>query len=263
MEKDSLLSSIPRSFHDHIIYQNVYNNWGAGRILLYVVVLLTLITIPLSIKAQFGWNDYMNHTASYILEGFPEITITNGKISCTEDLPYLIAIDSTMTFIVDTSGIYTSESGAPGQILLTNNWISIVKKNGGVEKRELSTVEHFILNETKIKEWGKMISYLIIPGTLLLFALLPIIWHCLRALLFALIGKIIASIHGKVNEFGGLYKVAIMAGTPTLIIRRVTTLVGIKFFGLGFIIFVISCFFIWFAVTSLREKPFIPDIKSR
>lgn len=258
MEKRSLLSAISGSFYDSDLYQNVYSHWGAGRMLVYILLLLTLITIPFAVKTQISWNRFMKNTASALLEDFPEIHIQNGQISCTGELPFLLALDSTTTFIVDTTGLYSATEGEPGQILLTNGWISMVKKSGEVRQYELANVENFTISEEKIKEWGRLIGFLIIPLTLLSFVCFPGIGQFIRGFFFALIGMLVASLNDKLGEFGGLYKVALIAGTPTILISRLLSLMGVAFPGLGFVLFGVSCFYIWFGVTSLKNKPFLP-----
>ncbi|MCP4296536.1 MAG: DUF1189 domain-containing protein, partial [Proteobacteria bacterium] len=195
MEKRSLFSAITGSFHDSDLYQNVYSSWGAGRILIYVLFLLTLITVPMAIKSQISWNRYMNNTAFALLEDFPEITINQGQISCTGELPFLLALDSTTTFIVDTTGLYTPTEGEPGQILLTNGWVSMIKKSGEVRQYDLSNVENFTISEEKIKEWGRLISLLIIPMILLVFVCFPGIGQFIRGIFFSLIGMLVASLN--------------------------------------------------------------------
>lgn len=252
MENPSIFTAIIRVFYDRSLYKGIAREWGGGKTFLYTALMVLLVTIPTVISVQYHWNKFVEETGAEYIDKVPDITITNGKVSTSAELPYVVELDETFTFVIDTSGQYDVKTVEVGNfILLKNDWISVREADGSIEEYPLADVGDFSITSAQIHKWVDIINKFVAPVVLVIMFCSVLFWQFLRALFFTGIGFIIVSVRGNKVPFGRVYKVAIAAGMPTLMLSTVLNLTGLSFFGSGFLLFFVSCAFIGLAVTSI------------
>lgn len=251
MENPSLFSAIMRLTYDRSLYKAIGRKWGAGKLILFTFFIVLIVTVPSVLTTQLKWNSFIKSEGKEIIDQIPEITITNGHVSSSAELPFILDFDDELTFVIDTAGEFNVKTAEGRMILLNHNWLSIRDSNGSIDEYDLRSIESFSISSSKIYEWAGIVGKFLTPLLLLVVGFGSLIWQFVRALFFAVLGLIILSIKGEKVTFGRIYSVALIAGIPTLILSTVTGMIGVAIPGMGIVIFGVSCYYLWFGVTSL------------
>src|SRR5215470_9276887 len=154
MKRYSIFHPFVLSFFSKDLYRDVAHHWrGVG--FLYLLLLLTICWIPTAIKMGADFSKFANDEAPGILDQVPNISITKGEVSITEQMPYTIKSPKTgeTLAIIDTTGQTTVESSnAP--LLLTKTSL-MVRQNNRSESRvyNLSGVSQFLLTKERLYNW--------------------------------------------------------------------------------------------------------------
>ncbi len=96
------------SFYSGRLYVDVAKRWkGFG--ILYLLLVMSVATIPLSIRLIYDFNDYLNQNMIIPINKLPQLVIQNGEVQFNKPMPYLIKNDKGQVVdIIDTTGKITS-----------------------------------------------------------------------------------------------------------------------------------------------------------
>jgi len=225
MSKYNFFQAIPLSFFSGKLYRDVARNWG-GNAFLYLFFLLALTCIAFTYRAQVGLTAVYSQISEKIVPQIPVLTLDKGKLSTPEKRPYTITAPDSKELIavIDTSGQYTSVEQANAPILITEDSI-ITQKKDEVSIRKVpdftGVIEPHVV-DTAIK---KYIGY----GWIFIYVLVlfgAYIFRVLQALLYALVGRIIAAIFRVDLTYGQVLQLALVTITPTIIVTTLVYLFG-------------------------------------
>ena len=259
MKRYSILHPFALSFFSKELYNDVAHHWrGAG--FLYLLLLLTICWVPTCIKVAADFFKFANAEAPGIVDQVPNITITNGEVSISEQMPYTIKNpknDETLA-IIDTTGQTTVESSNV-PVLLTKTSLMIRQTNRSESRvYNLSGVKQFSLTKERLYSWLDL-AKTFLPIIIFPFMLLgSYVYRILQALLYAAIGLIFVSVLNSGLTYTALLRLSVIAITPVLILDTIRSLTGptIPFWWL--ICFLIAMGYLYFGVKSSTVQSAVP-----
>ena len=122
MKKFGFFQTLTGSFYNPKTYRDAVNS-SKGKTFAYLLFLVLLCTIPLILAIVTGLNNFMKDDGKFIVDQFPEITISNGIASMDEESPYFIKSKAGETlFVIDLSDSSSiNELQGSAKVLLTKN----------------------------------------------------------------------------------------------------------------------------------------------
>lgn len=92
------------SFYSSRLYVDVVKRWrGFG--ICYVLLLIAVVSIPLSVRMIYGFNQYFNEQMLSPIKQLPRLLVQNGEVTFDKPMPYLIKNKSgAVVAMVDTTG---------------------------------------------------------------------------------------------------------------------------------------------------------------
>lgn len=260
-----------QALYSKALYQRAYRQWrgkGFGYLFLLQAASLALFCLHFHIKTNQALLNELPKFSSQV----PRITIEHGKASIDAEQPYLLTETDTPAKIpfavLDTTGKVKTLAeaqatyGSSVKLLLTET--ELVMQNNPREQRifQLKEVrEKFVIDRNKITEWSKLFVTLFAPGMFLLG--LPFIYlgRLILGLLYALAGLVQAHVLGREANFAGIYQVAILAMTPSILLNAATNLGMPEFPGFHFVCFIATIvYLVWGvdAATAPETEPGTP-----
>lgn len=254
MENPSLIKTFYRLFFDRSLYQGISKKWGAIKLIGFITLIVLFVSVSQTFFIQFQLNSFLEGDVNETIDNFPELTIKKGSVETDVEMPHVVELGEQFTFVIDTTNTYTVKNSSNGVVILSNGWLSVRNTTGRINEYDLSQIEELTINSEVLHGWINAFRTYFGPVMSVILLLSILSWQFVRALFFSIIGLIIASAMSTKVEFGKIYKVAIVAGVPTLLLATLLNIATLNFPGLGFIKFLVSCFYIWFAVSSLVES---------
>jgi hypothetical protein len=242
------------SFFSRNFYRDVGLNWN-GTGLAYLLLLLIICSVPYIVKVHLEVNNFIKSNAPAIIYQIPPIKIIKGEASTAEAETYrIISPDNKKVIaIIDTTGQTTSLEGTDAKVLLTKT--DLIYKHSDVETRtfNLKTVDNFSIDLKKIVIWlGLFDNYFAI----LLFPFLVMgffIYRALQLLIYGVIGLLFAKLCKADLTYKTLYRLAVMAVTPAIIVNTIFQTAGITFPMYGLVFFLIAMIYLFVAVKTVSS----------
>jgi hypothetical protein len=252
-QKYSAPHALYLSFFSQSFYQDVVNKWkGLG--FAYLAALLALCTIPAVLKVQADLSSFMHDEASLYIKQLPKITISKGSLSITEPQPYIIKDEKTGDpfMIIDTTGNVSSLEGSKAMVLLTKT--DLVIKRGASESRSfnLSDFSEDTISIDRSSASDFIDSFLeSFPVIFYPFALLfSFIFNSFRALLYSVIGLIVARIFMVKPDYKTILRLSMVSLTPSLLPGAILIIAGLNVPFWWFISFIIPVGYIVHAIRT-------------
>jgi hypothetical protein len=198
------------------VWRDVGRSWsGIGAF--YMLLLLALTWLPAFIRAQTGFNTFVQKEAPKLVNQVPKIQITNGVVSCDKPQPYVIKNPDTGVplIIIDTTGRTTQPPPNAPAMLLTNNKL-ITREQYQTKTYDLSKVQSFYMDNTTVMGWLEWIGKLIFPVGYPAIVLLDKGWRLLCMIVLAAIGSAFNS--NARLPFSALMRLAAIAMTPMILL---------------------------------------------
>lgn len=267
MKKYSCFQAMYMSFYSRDLYQDVAKNWGAS-VVLYLFILLAISWAVLVVKVQPAINTAFIGFANKIAPQIPPMTLDKGKLVTPEKRPYEIADPGKKVFaIIDTSGKYTSlcltdecqqsnldKNIAPvtTRILVTEDKIMYADtadtiKIQSLPKNLTMDIKPDVIQEKVIKFVGW--SWVIFFPVLLIFSFA---YRLIQSLLYAVIGKVFASLGNNVLTYTEVLKITIITLTPAIVLDTIFDWFNVSFHFEWLLYFIITMIYLIFALNANR-----------
>lgn len=199
------------------VWRDVGRSWG-GICFFYMLLLLALTWLPWFIKARITYNRFVATDAQSLVSQVPQITITNGVVSCDKPQPYTITEPKTgqPIVVIDTTGATTQPPPTPPAFLLTNNALITREQNNQSRTYDLSGIKSFYLDSSIVQGWLTKFGGWIFPVGYPLVLLWSILWRLGYMLVLGAIGM---AFNGRAKlTYAGVMRLAAIAMTPMLVI---------------------------------------------
>ncbi len=233
MRRYSLIHPLVLSFHSREVYQDVARHWrGLG--LSYLLMLLSLCTLPGVINMNSLFSDYINTEAPKIVRQIPPMTLSKGHLSVGAKVPYFIRDEESgkPLAIIDTGGTYKGLDGTPALILLTGTQL-LVRQEGSVAKVfDLAEIGDLSIDRRVafgfLDDMEDAFPFVLYPLALFFSTL----YHFSEALVFGAAGYWIARKAGIQLSFSSAARLAAVSATPAIVVGTGLSLAGAGY-GLG------------------------------
>lgn len=254
MKQYSYIHSLYFSFYSKSFYQNVARNWK-GLCFSYLLFILCLFWIPEVSRIHSEVSEFLSAEAPRYVKQVPIITISQGKVSIKEQVPYFINVPEKNTpfAIIDTSGQTTSLDKISALVLLTNSQLII--KNSSTESRafDLEGIDHLVIDQKVLYEWIETFDT-VFPIILFPFILLySFLYHVIQILLIAGIGILFAKKFQATLNYKALIRMSAVSFTPAIILQTLHAILDIPFPYRAPISFIITLGYLYYAVGSNSE----------
>lgn len=261
MKKINFVAAVGLSFGSKKLYREVGKSWG-GRIFGYLILLELFCWVFLAAEMHQSLNAWVDAKAPAVIDQIPTITIENGKVRTDVEEPYFIRNpwepDARPMFIIDTTGTYTELGDHAEAGLLTKDRAYVRQSSSLNEVRmyDLSTVQNFTLNAEIARSWMDRVAGLVFWVMLPLCTIGAFLWRLLLGLWYGLLGLIINGFLAEKSDFGTIYRTALMAMTPAILLGLVKSLTDVHIPFFWFISFLVAMGFLIFGLRAQStDKP--------
>lgn len=260
-----------RSFYSYQLYVDVGKRWrGFG--FLYLLLMVTVLTLPLSIKSMVYFNYFYNKQMIEPLEKMPTFYIQNGEVKLDKPMPYFIKGSAgEVLAIIDTSGTIKSMTPTYPDLtfLVTKNKIfmktptpPITYSLGGRSAQD--TIEEQTLDENmnevfNPQEWLKNSRIKTIKNLSLAVSPLVIIafFFSMFAIFFpvlAFLGQLFAQVFFSFKlAFKASCRLMMVAVTPMMTLLMVLLTFSLTYTGTGLLLIALIAIYYSFAVIFLKR----------
>lgn len=257
----NIFAELVHSVYDFKSYPGYRKNRG-GKAFLYglllsVVYLLAAVLLPAVITvAGFGGFGGMAR------EAIPNFKLEDGRLWVEEpvEIQQYDSYQGGICFRVDTDHPITEE--ITDVDLLAFDQVLVLDAENGIVKAEGGSVIRFSYSDFDLGEWDRE-SFLqeLVPLIPVVIWVMVIIMVCAGffdffagAFVVAVIGCILSAVMGSRLKFGELYKLAIYARTPAMVIKIIYSWIPIVIPYFYVISFGISAFYMWKAMQHIKEE---------
>jgi hypothetical protein len=233
MKQYSMIQAPVLAFFSKELYRDVGRNWRA-RSFIYLLLLVAACWIPEALEMRARMTRFAGGQGAAVVQQIPPITITDGIVSIDAEQPHAITEpDSEEVFaILDTTGEVTSLDDTPARVLLTRNQLFGRKSTGELRIYNLSDVKEFRLDRDLAQRWLDLATSWIIVLVAPVLILGSYVLKIAQALLYAIVGILIAKNVDADLGYGALVSLAMVALTPAIVAKTLMSLVDIQTGGL-------------------------------
>ncbi|KGP63903.1 hypothetical protein EP47_07140 [Legionella norrlandica] len=265
-------SALFMSFFSKRLYVDVAKRWrGIG--ILYLLLAITVSSIPLSLRVAFDFNKTFNQQIIMPLSKLPTIYVQNGKVIFDKPMPYLIRNDrNQVVIIIDTTGkIEKFSNEYPDlNILINKNNIyfrlptpellgmSQTTKNTGVPiVQPLDKGMNTVFDGKKIIQ-DNAVSGLKYASQLLIYPVVVTILYSITVvvlLAIAFLGQVFSKVFFSFSlSFMKSSRLLMVAATPMLVVLAIMLAFNLVFPGLGVILLTLMIAYYSYGVYSFRGE---------
>jgi Protein of unknown function (DUF1189) len=249
MERFSMLRAFILSFYSRDLYRDVAKKWK-GPALGYLAALLALCWAARMLKVQAGVTHFANQDVEALAHQVPDISITNGQVSTNVETPHFIKDhNGTVIAIIDLTGQYTSLENTTAKLLLTRNHL-VLANRGNIRTVDLKGVKSFHMDQTRAEKWLHFVQAWFAIILFLIALVFYFFYRTIQALIYALIGMLFASIMKVKLDYLTLYRLAIVAVTPAIIVDTLHSLWNIHTPFWSLICFLIAMAYLVFGIKA-------------
>ena len=208
-------------------YSSVAKHWkGIG--LGYLLFLLAIAWIPGVMKINRMVSKFENKELNHVLEQIPPLELKDGKMVTSAKLPYTIDLADGEEFIrIDRDATAADYEKLDVPVLITENEIIAQKSKNEKRIYNFSDLPDIVIDAQVIRE---VINKALTVGRLVTYPLLVLnsfTARLLQALVFGLIGLIIASVLNTNLSFGSAVRLSVVAMTASVIYRTIVFYFGL------------------------------------
>lgn len=227
MRRFTLIHPLYMAFYSKALYRDVIGRWrGTG--LLYLLVLLSLSTIPGVMKLSSTLNAIVASDAPSIVSQIPPLKITGGRLSVEAEQPYYIKDKKTSAplVIIDTTGLHKTLEGTQARMLVTETQILVLRDSAPPLVWELADFGNITLDRRIAFDALDSLEG-VLPLVLYPFALFfSLAIHATFALLLGLAGYGTARLSGERIPLPTMLRLAAVALTPSIVVGTLLTVLA-------------------------------------
>lgn len=257
----NLFAELVHSVYDFKSYPGYRKNKG-GKVFLYGLLLSAvyfLISVLLPVVVSIaGFGGFLNMAR----EAIPDFTLEDGRLWVAEpvDIQQYDSYQGGICFRVDTDHPITEE--ITDVDLLAFDQVLVLDAEHGIVKAEGGSVIRFSYSDFDLGDWDRE-SFLeeLVPLIPVFLWVMLVIVVCFGlfgffagAFVTAVTGSILSAVTGCRLKFGELYKLAIYARTPAMVVKSVYSWVPIVIPYFYVINFGVSAFYMWKAMQHIKEE---------
>ncbi len=257
----NIFAELVHSIYDFRSYSGYRRN-KAGKVFLYGLLLSLVYFLVSLFLPMFVSIAGVGGFANMVREAIPDFTLENGRLWVEEpvDIQQYDAYQGGICFRVDTDNPITES--VTDVDLLAFDRVLILDAEHGIVKAEGGSVLRFSYEDFDIGNWDRE-TFLkeIVPFIPFVLWIVLVIVVCAGFFAFfagafvtASIGSIISAFMGCRLKFGELYKLAVYARTPAMIIKSVYSWIPVVIPYFYVINFGISAFYMWKAIQYIKEE---------
>ena len=217
------------AFFSDSFYQDVARRWrGLGFTYLFVLVLVAWVPSLLILNGLV--REFRQDTLPALLEQVPEVVYENGEVSTNAEMPFYIRAQDETIAVIDTNATIEDFESFDTPVLLTRTALVFEGEDSQIEVFDLagaSWLGKVTVNQTTLQNLydgvGKWLSIWILPW----LAVGSFIYRAFQALIFAVLGIIIANTINVRLEYPALVRLSVIALTPVILVRTFFNIVGI------------------------------------
>ncbi len=254
MRRYNMLQAIYLSFYSKRLYQDVAVNWS-GNVFLYLLLVLALSWVIPTYWMQIGLERGHATFSKNIVPQIPVMEIKEGKITTPLAQPYVITDPRTNArmAVIDTQGQYKTPEEAKAPFLITKTEI-INKSYNETKIYRIPETLTATINPISINEFiGGFIQY----SWIIFFIcalLLSYLYRLIQTILYALFGMLLSKVNRMTLTYGQIYKIAIVALTPAIILSTIFTLVSFNFAYELMFYFLLTMGYLYFGILSNKTS---------
>lgn len=258
MKSYSIFTAPFFSFFHKDFYREVGKNWK-GKIFGYLILLQMFCWALICLHLYTEVSAWIQNEAPKVINQIPHISIVNGEASTDVEQPYTIT-DPTrpdrVLFVIDTTGQITKLDDSMKAGLMTRDHVYVRQKSSLNEVRvyDLSKIDRFELDAAKVSGWADMIRKWMMLAFFPFAVLGAFLYRLFIGLLYSLIGLLINAFLTQKSDFGEIYRVAIMAMTPVLLLKLVKNMTGIHIPMFWGVCIVVTLFYLAFGLFALSRR---------
>lgn len=255
MKKYSVFQAPLYAFFSKDFYADIGRN-HRGTAFGYLFLLLLVCWVPVVMTWHGQFVEAVDSYAPGLIERIPEMTITDGRAVIHCEQPYFISMPhSTNTLaIFDATGKYNSLEGQDAFVLVTET--GVIVKQSSVETRSYSfaEVKKFFLTREKMTNWAALGRKWLMPAVYVAVLISSFIGKMIKMLLYALIGMLFAK---SAVPYSSVLRLAVVAGTPAIVLSTIFMLTPMGFFIPGIVWFVLTLVYLYMGVKATAQ-PQVP-----
>ncbi|NJD57460.1 MAG: DUF1189 domain-containing protein [Nitrospirae bacterium] len=257
----TIFQTLYLSFFSRPLYQDIRRNWkGLG--LPYLLLILMFFWVPEMMNINNSISEYIADEAPSFVDQIPVITITKGKASMKEPVPfYIMDRKKNIPFaIIDTSGETVSLEKTPAMVLLMQDRLVIRQDKDSKETRSFSFADIGDITVTPklVYNWLEVFSDISVIVLFPFALLISFAYHVLQAVLLAFLGNSFAKYFNVRLDFRTLFRLSAVAFTPAIMLEAVHAVLNIDYPYSSFFSFLITSGYLLYAVGCNSEKTLIP-----
>lgn len=262
MRQYTTIHPLYKSFFSKSFYKDVGTNWKRISFI-YLLLLLAITWIPGMFNMQSKMNDFIINEAPKIIGQIPAIEISNGIVTTDVAMPYYIKDPDTgeVVIAIDTTGKINSLEEAKAKMLITKSKLLIQKSAVETRLFDLSNIEGFIINQSKVYSWADTFRSWLIIIMYPFIVVFAYIYRVIQSLIYALIGKLFAKALKVDLNYSSLVSLSIISLTPAIILNSVYAYVELKIPFWWLICFIITMGYLYFGIRA-NKKSEVPVEKS-
>lgn len=237
------------SFFSDELYYDVGRNWQ-GTCLGYLFLLTAVCFIPFMAKIHTWYGDFADNVAPAIIIQLPELRIIDGELRFRAPQPYHIIDPETeqVVVVIDTTGEITSLDETTAPVLITKTGVLTRTLGSDNYTIAFNTLENTTIDQRSITDWLSSMRKLIIPVVYPVAVLGTFAYRVIELILYAAIGMLLASWNGATFSFQAVFRLAVVALTPSIVGNALLASVGITIpFG-GLFFFMVTMGYLFFGI---------------
>jgi len=256
----TIFQTLYLSFFSRPLYQDVRRNWK-GLCLPYLLFILMFYWVPEMMNMNKNISEFIADEAPQFVDQVPVITITKGKASIKESVPFYVKDKNSVPFaIIDTSGQTTSLDNTPAVVLITQDSLVVRPDKDSKEIRSFSLADmgDITITPKLIYNWLEIFNNLYVVVLFPVALLISFVNHVVQAVLLAFLGGSFAKHFNIQLDFKTLVRLSVVAFTPAIMLETVHAALDIHYPYSSFFSFLITGGYLFYAVGSNSEKTLIP-----
>jgi hypothetical protein len=249
MRRYNILQPLWLAFYSKALYRDVRHAWQK-LVFAYLLLLIALCYLPLAYHLHIRINQFTQNLQPWTRQ-LPTIIIQDHQVSIDAPVPYTIKNpDNGHDFaIIDTSGNINTLENTDAPILLTRTQLLVRANAHSVKTYNFTQLNNHRYTADDVKAFAEKI------GAVFIFVFYPfiILFYFLAGLLEALVYTVLAKLFINTDlPFQQLFRLAIVAITPQVIIFSLLGLLTVTLPYKWIIYFALGMGYLFFAIEANR-----------
>lgn len=235
-------------------YRDVGRNWR-GKAFLYLLLLELVCWIPGIVMMTTAINKFVAEEADKLTDQIPPISINKGVAEVKAEQPHYIRLGDPpqIVAILDTTGQVKSLEGTTAHLLLTKHELIVKKNERETQHHDLKEADGVEFDGPTVRGWADKLAvwapFVFYP----LMVFLVFIGRILQALLYSLIGLVLAAMMKPKINYGGILAICLTSLTAPILLGTLLELTHVPLPASGLIGFALAIGYVAFGLAANRD----------